>query len=193
MIRKIAFGAALALTGCQQQPSATTHASETASASASAAAMSREEQGLETPAGFVTAIYKHYVSPALTFTTLGTAAPDYYDPEMVALLAEDARLNEGYVGAIEADPICQCQDWTSIQAKVRLLEETASAAKVEVVTNDSGMSPPYSVTLVYDLVRIEGRWRIHDITGKGQSSLRAVLIRSNEAVRKMPASERSAG
>lgn len=164
-----------------RQPSAamSESASYVTDASATSATMSREEQGLSTPASFLTAIYKHYLSTDTPFTTLNENAPSFYEPGMLALMAEDARFNEGSVGAIEADPICRCQDWSSISADIRVLRGTAATASVRVVITDTGVSYTKRETLTYELVKVEGSWRIRDIVASDKSSLRQDLIRSN--------------
>lgn len=150
------------------------------------AQLSADEQGLGTPEAFLAAIYKHYeVDPAkVDFSTLSQPS-DYYDPDLVALMAENNRLYEGYIGAIEADPICQCQDWSSIKTTLQIVKQDgASAAVVATLTQAPGGTP---YTVRYQLVRIDGHWRIRDLGSQNYKSLRAVYQASNADARKHPA------
>lgn len=148
--------------------------------------LSADEQGLGTPEAFLAAIYKHYEheDPASrSFSSVDNPSL-YYDPDMVALLNENNRLYDGEQGAIEIDPICQCQDYQSIKTTIRVVNrDDASAKAVATLKMSWADVPPYTVT--YRLVRVDGRWRIHDIAGE-YPSLRRVVQKSNEDARKHP-------
>ncbi|ESQ93663.1 hypothetical protein ABENE_04925 [Asticcacaulis benevestitus DSM 16100 = ATCC BAA-896] len=127
---------------------------------------------------FLTALYDHYTVDS-DWSPMGVRAADWFAPSMVALMQEDARLNEGYTGAIEADPICDCQDYGKLTADIKVINLTQTSAQARVVLSDSGVTPPSTLALVYDLVKVKGGWRIHDITGSRGESLRHRLIKSN--------------
>ncbi len=131
---------------------------------------------------FLTSLYDHYGVNS-DWSPLDDHAPDWFDPSMVTLIQEGTRLNAGYVGAIEADPVCDCQDYGKLTADIKVLNVTPTTAKAGVVLTDSGVTPPATRALAYDLIKIKGAWRIHDITGSRGESLRHRLIKSNADIK----------
>ncbi len=191
-MRRIAilWFAAIGLTACQPPVATQSEASSSAapvSATPAPSALSTDEQGLGTPEAFLTAIYKHYAVDATqsNFSTL-TNPSDYYDPDLSKLIDENDRLYEGYIGAIDADPICQCQDWAPITTTIRIVRQDDTSASA-VATLKMGIKGGTPYTVKYKLVRIEGHWRIHDLGGGDYPSLRVVYQKSNEDARKAPA------
>lgn len=126
---------------------------------------------------FLTELYSHYQDPKVDFTPLFDKAPDYFDPEMVVLIRRDQSFHE--LLAFEVDPICDCQDFDKITADIQILNSTATTAKAGVVLTDTGQSPR---SLSYDLVKIDGHWRIHDISSQNYPSLRQHIIEADKAV-----------
>ena len=179
---------AISLAACQPPVAATPEASSSVAASPASAAVqpSADEQGLGTPEAFLAAIYKHYLvnDPNVHFSTLNNQS-DYYDPELAAIMAENDKLYEGYLGAIEADPICQCQDWSSITTNIRIVSQDDKSANAVATLTQAPGGRPYTVK--YQLVRVDGRWRIHDLGGDNYPSMRAEYQKSNEDARKLPA------
>ena len=167
-------------------PPAATKAASGLSASSAPALPSPEEQGLRTPEAFLAAIYKHYEvnDPDDHFSTLNIQS-DYYDPELSAIMEENDRLYDGYIGALEADPICQCRDCASITTNIRIVSQDANSAKAVATLTQAPGGKPYTVK--YELVRIDGRWRIHDLGSDNYPSMRAEYQKSNEDARRHPA------
>jgi hypothetical protein len=133
---------------------------------------------------FVAGLYAHYPAPsgARPFDPTGRSAGAVFDPPMVALLREDTRLAGGEVGAIDSDPLCDCQDDAGLKAKIGSVQPSgASGASVIVDLRFSEASPPEAQRLELSLAIVNGRWRIHDIKTKETPSLRAYLIQSNHA------------
>jgi len=170
-----AVAAACSLAACQPKPEKATEAE---------AAASPVETASDAKA-FLTSLYAHYngSDPDGQFTPLNENAPQWFDPEMVALLDEDARLAQGDIGAIDADPVCGCQDYSHLTAAITIASATANAAKAQVTVTETdpnfdteGRKPrPFT----YDLVRVNGEWRIHDIGNPDMPSLRDWIARSN--------------
>ncbi len=128
---------------------------------------------------FLTELYSHYQDSKVDFTPLFDKAPDYFDPEMAALIRQDQKLSNGEILAFEADPICDCQDFDKIAADIQILNATATTAKAGVVLTDTGQSPR---SLAYDLVKIDGHWRIHDISSQNYPSLRQHIIDADKSI-----------
>ena len=135
-----------------------------------------------TPEAFLKALYAHYADGDIgwRFTPLNENAAAYFDPEMVALMTEDQRLNEGEIGALDANPICNCQDYNRITADISMLEATDATARVAVHMRDSYTSGVFERAFTYELVRLKGFWRIHDIHSEDVPSLRDLFIASNK-------------
>jgi hypothetical protein len=131
---------------------------------------------------FVTQLYSHYPQRegAPEFDPLGRAATAVFDPALVALIRKDARRTPpGDVGAIDGDPICDCQDDGGLSVKIGAIRSTGpSQAAASVDLRFGEASPPETRRLELDLVVVQGRWRVHDVRTKDTPSLRAYLIRS---------------
>ncbi|MEI9906174.1 MAG: DUF3828 domain-containing protein [Asticcacaulis sp.] len=147
-----------------------------------------------TPMAFMQGLYGHYVSEFSTgqwdFSPLNDVAPAYFDPDMLALMSEDQRLNEGQVGALDGDPICGCQDTYRMQVTFTVKSQTASAATIVAHVGGGG---PAVVDRTFQLVSTGGRWRIHDISDPDVPSLRALFITSNKEAAAYNASASAAG
>jgi hypothetical protein len=134
---------------------------------------------------FVAWLYSHYPEregvPA--FDPTGRSADAVFDPSMAALLREDARRTpKGDVGAIDWDPICDCQDDDGLTAKIDSLFPVGSGGASAIVNiRFANESPASAHRLEYHLVVVHGRWRIHDIKTRETPSLRMLLIRSNHS------------
>lgn len=138
------------------------------------------------PAGariFLTRLYAHYPHRAGTpaFDALGRQAPLVFDSSFIALMRENDRLTPSdEVGALDGDPICDCQDSEGMKAKIGAIRATgvaAASARIDIVF--AAALPPDTRRLDLDLVQSGGQWRIRDIHSKDQPSLRAYLIQSN--------------
>ena len=69
---------------------------------------------------FVEKLYSHYPArpKRMGFDPTGKNAGEVFDPGMIAAFREDARLANGEVGFIDADPLCQCQDDSGLKPKI---------------------------------------------------------------------------
>ena len=140
------------------------------------------------PDAFLEGLYAHYKGdPAdATFSPVGSQAPQWFDQEMVGLMAEDTRLANGEVGALDGDPICDCQDFGKLSANIKITQSTETTAKAEVQVTET--DPSFSAdarqprAFTYDLVQENGAWRIHDIGTKDMPSLHDWLAKSNADV-----------
>ena len=169
----IVFTVMCSLSACDKIPS------ETSSIVASS------QETMPDPQAFLTRLYAHYSGNTadISFSPTGAQAPQWFDREMVGLMAEDARLASGEVGALDGDPICDCQDFGTLSANIKIEQVTATTARASVIITETGAT--YSPetrqprTFTYDLVMEDGDWRIHDIGTKDMPSLHDWLARSN--------------
>jgi len=100
-----------------------------------------------------------------------------FDAAMVGLLREEQRLAGGEVGALGADPLCECQDiaFHPTVDEVAVTEPGKAQAVVTVSATNS---------FVLDLVVENGAWRIHDIVSAAypdQSLIRYLTEANREA------------
>jgi hypothetical protein len=108
-----------------------------------------------------------------------------YSSALQALMNEDVRLAKGEVPALEFDPICQCQDFSKLQATITVRSATAQVAIVAANFHDTGIRGDAAHQAVFDLVKEHGVWRIADVHADDPKSLRAFLIEQN-AERALP-------
>lgn len=102
-----------------------------------------------------------------------------YDSQLQALMDEDVRLAHGEVPALDFDPLCQCQDYEHLQARLTVQSSSHNAAVIDAALRDSGMPHEKPRNAVFYLIKEQGAWRIHDIHADDPKSLRAFLIQQN--------------
>ena len=153
---------------------------------ASAAAPAGHTDGAR---GFVSKLYSHYpvAGHVPEFDPLGKAMGSVFDPSLIALILKDRELAKGEVGALDGDPLCDCQDDSGLQFKVAsVTPDGPERAKAVITRRDPEASPPEAEKITVDLVRVGGRWRVHDIGTPDTPSLRAYLIKSNQEAADTP-------
>jgi len=136
---------------------------------------------------FVTQLYSHYgKQSAPVFDPTDADAKTVFDPSMVALFRENARLTpKGDVGAIDGDPICDCQDDGGMRSHLgaaRMVAPDTATAEVELTFTEA--SPPLVRQVTLTLVTIHGQWRLYDIRSQETPSFRAYLIKANHEARR---------
>jgi hypothetical protein len=186
----ISVAASLAFAACSQAaPSAdgttppvagAVHAAATATALAAPSA--------EAASVWVMRMYDRYKDDS--FSPFDSKA-NVFDADIQRELDENERLTpEGEMGAIEADPICSCQDPTGLTARVtKAVMSGPDAARVEVTLNwplppdpIPSQIPDYTRKTVLHLVMTPGGWRVHDID-EGAASFLKYLKDENAARR----------
>ena len=129
---------------------------------------------------FVEKLYAHYPSKphGAAFDPTGKNAGEVFDPSMIEAFREDARLANGEVGFVDADPLCQCQDDSGLKPKVVSVTLTGPNAADAVVALQYPGEKPLALTL--HLVPVNGAWRIYDLSMGEVKSYRANLLKANE-------------
>jgi hypothetical protein len=132
---------------------------------------------------FLVKLYAHYPTPShrTGFDPTGKSASAVFDPAMVALLNEDRRLTQpGDEGALEADPLCDCQDDGGLKVDIEPIRSLGPLhASATIDLHFTAERPPLTRKIVLDLVDVQGQWRIHEISSKDLPSLRDLLTQSN--------------
>lgn len=180
----LGLGAVLAMTaaGCQKPAPAATNAATNTAAAASAntappaaPAVADAKDAADVKA-FLDGLYAHYkTSKGATFNMFDTDARSVFDADTIALLKADTKALKGDLGVIDGDWLCACQDFESIQATVTVQSASPTAAKASSDFRDTGMQDQPDRALRhddFDLVKTPAGWRIHDITTRGEQSLR---------------------
>ncbi len=133
-------------------------------------------QSAPSPKAFVQHVYARYAEDksGSRDMVLGRDAAQVFSPGLLRLMKRDqARAGTGYVGALDFDPVCSCQesDGMHIQSiAISLLSPTKATATVRL------RFPQPATKLVHlKLVLRPDGWRIDEISSDGASSLRALL------------------
>ena len=104
-----------------------------------------------------------------------------FAPRLLAAINEDSRLNQGEVGYLDGDPICQCQDATGLKTTItRVRLQGRDNARVSVAIGLTGYKPRPAT---FTLVRIRGGWRIADVSSPDEPSMLKGIERSNREAR----------
>ena len=142
------------------------------------AALLSPVQAADTPSAFVARLYAAYRDEDYSpFRHPGRV----FAPPFVAALAEDSRLFRGEVGFIDADPLCQCQDYSAMQAELGGASQV-SARQAEVpVRLRFGTADIRDIRL--KLNRTSAGWRVADIAAGDSPSFLRDLQASNRKER----------
>ena len=137
-----------------------------------ALAPAAKAQSLDDARGFVAGLYRAY-GRAPEPDYLGPRARNVFSPRLLGLIRRDARNAHGEVGALDGDPICDCQDPDGIRlVGLDVAHAGASRATARVRVRFAG-SRREAMTL--DLVSVGGRWRVDDVHTRGTPSLVRLL------------------
>lgn len=169
-----ALAAAALLAGCNASVTAPgdDKAGADGKASPGAATAPAPTEAAASARAFAEALYARY-----------TADPDFnpivtrdgvWDPAMLALMARVDAAQEASGDAIfDFEPLCQCQDNTGLIARA----DEARATGADAATVPVQLSYPAGEAgrVELKLVRVAGKWRVHDIASKDVPSYSAHL------------------
>jgi hypothetical protein len=118
---------------------------------------------------------------------LGRQRDRVFAPKLIALMRRDAaNTPAGEVGALDGDPICNCQDYEISKVVVRIKDSGGGRASAEVHFDNSGRAEFVQL----DLVSIRGGWRVADVHTQDTPSLVRLLEASAEPRRRPTAAPR---
>ncbi len=191
MLRRIGLSAlavSVLLAGCSKPAPANAPVSNAAAANTAApvpaAPPNADTKDAADAKAFLEGLYAHYKSNNNNnFNMFDTNAKDVFDPAMIKLLADDAKVLHGEP-AFDGDFLCNCQDFVSIQATITVQWATPTEGRATADFIDTGMPSQPPRHNIFDLVKTGGVWRIHDITDPSdptQPSLRTGLLASLSA------------
>lgn len=126
----------------------------------------------ETPRAFLERLYAAYGPHGKGNNFSYPQARAIVDASLLALLKHDQVMSKGEVGALDGDPVCQCQDWGAFKVLSIRSEATApDHATGDVAFSNTGQKQ----SVHYDLVLVNGGWKIHDLSSKDTPSLQGYL------------------
>ena len=129
-----------------------------------------EAQSVADARAFVAGLYGAYGRSEPDY--LGPQAGRVFAPRLLSLIRRDARNAHGEVGALDGDPICDCQDAGGL--KLTSLEITATGpgravARVRLTLAGDARR------IELDLTAVGGRWRVADVHTADTPSLVRLL------------------
>jgi hypothetical protein len=137
-----------------------------------AAAPGAQAPADEKPDAFVRRVYALYGAHGGSVPMERPAGAQYYAPEMLDAFAKDVELAKGEVGAIDGDPICDCQDNGKLRVKsVAITGSEPGLVRARVIFTNLGSQNV--VTLV--LRHLPEGWRIADVENKDSGSVMTLL------------------
>ena len=126
----------------------------------------------ESAAAFLRRIYAPYVAGTAESPT-DRLATSLFDPGLLQLVRRDEAAAHGEVGVLDHDPLCACQDYSPL-SDVAINVPPQPRDRVTHATVSFRNGDP-RVRIAFQLVRVGGRWRIHDIAEPDIPSLRRLL------------------
>jgi hypothetical protein len=130
----------------------------------------------DTPDGFLRHVYAQYAPGKKTVAFVYPDAAPMVDASLLALLRHDEQMSKGEVGALDYDPVCQCQDWGPFKLiSVRIVSSAQARAVADATFENGSGRDAAPETVRFDLVRTSEGWRIHDVHSKEAPSLQATL------------------
>lgn len=130
------------------------------------------------PRAFLEALYRHYPTADTPdgFDPTGGDAPKVFTSALAALIDRDRASAGGEVGALDGDPLCDCQDDGGMTVDIGLVSRIGpESARAVVVLTFTAATPPEIRRLTVKLARTKAGWRIADIESPGETALRARL------------------
>jgi hypothetical protein len=129
-------------------------------------------QPQQTPIQFIHSVYAQYARPG--FSPL-EKPEHFFTADLVKAIRKDSA--GGEVGYLDGDPLCDCQDYERLTARVRSLKQTNRSAADARIRVDLGFGEARYLQL--SLVRTSAGWRIADVVGADGHSLLRELRRAN--------------
>ena len=119
---------------------------------------------------FLESVYRHYRHGGPGIDLGGSHAGQYYHSSLLTLIHADDKANAPSVGVLDADPVCECQDFDGIwdlMIEIQMQGPNRALADVSfALTPPKGRPKDLLHTLRMTLVPERGQWRIYNIVDK---------------------------
>ena len=149
------------------------------------AAYPQPKPAIEDPSAFLARIYDTFSHDDLSSAFIGEHGPKRIASKaFIAVLDEDQALTlPGDMGYLDANPICQCQDYENlVVTKIAILsndnQQSQATVTFRAFSDDSS-----TITTGFNLVAENGQWFIDDIFDASQASIRDAIDANNKAQR----------
>jgi Protein of unknown function (DUF3828) len=120
---------------------------------------------------FVRGIYAEYAQSGPDVT--GKKVDQYFTPAVVQLIRHDqASTPRGYVGRLDFDPFCSCQDPDGLKLiglSITPVSEGKAIARTTLEISGN------RIELHLTLAKVSGHWRVDNIAEEGKFDLREIL------------------
>jgi hypothetical protein len=130
-----------------------------------------QAQDVKSAEAFIRTLYGNYKAKGHGVPLTGPKSASVVDPSLAELVKTDQKMLHGEVGALEADPICSCQDFDIRSVDVSVTPDGADKAKATAKFHNLDSDNKID----FDLVAVGGSWRIYDIHDADMPSLRKML------------------
>ena len=129
-------------------------------------------QDLASARRFVEGLYRAYHGDGPDY--LGRGANKVFSDRILQLLRRDAALTpKGEVGALDGDPICDCQDFEISRVRIDVRPAANGAAQAVARFRNAGTA----TTIRLDLIATPGGWRVDNVHSASTPDLAAYLRR----------------
>ncbi len=143
---------------------------------------------------FLESVYQQYRHGGQGIDLGGHHAGQYYHSSLLTLIRVDDKANSPAVGVVDADPVCECQDFDGIwDLKIEIQMQGTNRALADVsfaLVPPKGRTKDNLYKLRMTLVPERGQWRIYNIVDesdpKEPSDLRKELEKDIASLRKAP-------
>lgn len=126
---------------------------------------------------FVRRLYASYSDDPQSRPQVDQGLDSVWSRRMAGLIRRDTELAAGDMPYLDADPICNCQDWENLSVQSVALEPTPDGAMIATVRFVNGGE---ETTTVLRLVREAAGWRVDDVINPyGYPGLAEALAESN--------------
>src|SRR6202789_2715048 len=99
---------------------------------------------------FLRGLYANYKPHGKSVSFVYPDAKTIVDPAMLKLLKHDQTMSRGEVGAMDSDPVCNCQDWGTLKVtSLKVTMSGASAASADVTFKNLDDVQNMRFSLVY--------------------------------------------
>jgi len=128
----------------------------------------------QSPHAFLQAIYQQYIGANAAGATLDEDADwrRYFTPDLAQIIIDDyaKAAQSGDIPNLDGDPFVDAQDWSISKVQIDVDDKATDKTVGKVSFTNLGKA----MTLTFDLVKIDGSWKINDIHGP-DGSLRDIF------------------
>ncbi|WP_267226609.1 DUF3828 domain-containing protein [Dyella silvae] len=123
------------------------------------------------PEAFVRGVYAHYKAGGTPISLISPDAGKVATTNLLEAIKRDAEAMHGEAGVLDADPLCECQDFDLSLENIHISMQDQKNALATVSFINLGSRR----TLRLKLVKTKSGWRIDDVLSPDMPSLREAM------------------